>query len=666
MCGLVGFVDPKRRWARSELHALARRMAGTLVLRGPDDQGTWADEDNGLALGFRRLSIIDLTEAGHQPMLSADQKAVIVFNGEIYNANRLRPDLEARGVVLRGRSDTEVMIEACRLWGVEAAVSRFNGMFAFAYWDREDQRLFLVRDRMGIKPLYYGMSGQCFFFGSQPKAFFPHPDWQARLNGTALAEYLRLNYVPHHLSIYEGLAQVPPGGVVSIRPGGAQIGPVRRSYYWNFRAIAREGIANRFAGTHQDAVDELNGLLREAVRDQLVADVPLGAFLSGGIDSSIVVAMMKEVASNDVRTFSIGFGERQYDEAPFARRIAAHLGTDHAEMYVRSEEALGLIPEVASWYDEPLADNSMIATYLVSRLARERVTIALSGDGGDELFGGYPWYRRGWALGATLGRVPRSVRASLASAIRFLSVKSWDRVGNVVPRRLRPERVGDRAHKVAMLLDFSRSDHVYRYLVSQWNDPAELCLLAEPEGADQWMASGRDDVPEFLERMLYYDTIGYLPDDILTKVDRASMAVSLEARVPILDHRIVEFAWRLPMSVRMMGGKPKGLLRQVLARYVPSDLFERPKQGFELPIADWLRGGLREWAEDLISESALKQDGIFAPALVRQRWREHLNGNRNWQYSLWNVLMFQEWKRAWLDQPRDGAAVERIAIKAAT
>ena len=633
-------------------------MAGTLLLRGPDDHGTWADEDNGLAFGFRRLSIIDLTAAGHQPMLSADQKAVIVFNGEVYNANRLRPELEERGVVFRGRSDTEVMIEACRLWGVEAAVSRFNGMFAFAYWDRESRRLFLVRDRMGIKPLYYGASGDCFFFGSQPKAFFPHPDWQARLDATALAEYLRLNYVPHHLSIYDGLAQVPPGGIVSIRLGRGETARTERGYYWNFRSVARQAIGNRFTGTKEDAVDELNGLLREAVRDQLVADVPLGAFLSGGIDSSIVVAMMKEAASNDIRTFSIGFGESQYNEAPFAKAIAAHLGTNHSEVYVRSDEALGLIPEVSSWYDEPLADNSMIATYLVSRLAREKVTIALSGDGGDELFGGYPWYRQGKVLGQTLGRLPRGFRASLASAIRVLSVETWDRIGRAIPGRLRPARVGDRVHKIAALLDAAQPDHVYRFLVSQWSDPAGLCLLAEPEGDDLWMASGRDDVPDFLERMLYYDTVGYLPDDILTKVDRASMAVSLEARVPLLDHRIVEFAWRLPMSVRTMGGQPKGLLRQVLARYVPKELFERPKQGFELPIADWLRGGLREWAEDLISESALKQDGIFAPALIRRRWREHLSGNRNWQYSLWNVLMFQEWKRDWLDRPRGAASPE--------
>lgn len=633
-------------------------MAATLFSRGPDDHGTWADEDHGLAFGFRRLSIIDLTAAGHQPMISTDQKAVIIFNGEVYNANRLRPELEERGVVFRGRSDTEVMIEACRLWGVEEAVSRFNGMFAFAYWDRESRRLFLVRDRMGIKPLYYGYSGGCFFFGSQPKSFFPHPDWQARLNATALAEYLRLNYVPHHLSIYEGLAQVPPGGIVSIRLGPGESRRPSQGHYWNFRSVARRGIRDRFTGTHEDAVDELNHLLREAVRDQLVADVPLGAFLSGGIDSSTVVAMMKEVAPNDIRTFSIGFGELRYNEAPFAKGIAEHLGTNHAEIYVRPEEALELIPEVSSWYDEPLADNSMIATYLVSRLARERVTIALSGDGGDELFGGYPWYRRGKLLGETMGRLPRGFRRSLGSALWVLSVETWDHIGKAIPRPLRPERVGDRMHKIATLLNLAQPDHVYRYLVSQWNDPGDLCLLAEPERDDLWMGSGQDDVPEFLERMLYYDTVGYLPDDILTKVDRASMAVSLEARVPVLDHRIVEFAWRLPMPVRTMGGKPKGLLRQVLGRYVPAELFDRPKQGFELPIADWLRGGLRDWAEDLISESTLKQDGIFSPGLIRQRWQEHLSGNRNWHYSLWNILMFQEWKRAWLDRPLDAASPE--------
>lgn len=648
MCGLVGFVDYRRRWNRSDLLGLAEQMAERMSERGPDDQAAWADEECGLALGFRRLSIIDLSEAGRQPMLSADQQAVIVFNGEVYNAAQLRPEIEAEGVTFDGRSDTEVVVEACRLWGVEQAVSRFIGMFAFAYWDRASRKLFLVRDRMGIKPLYYGSSGNSFFFGSQPKSFVPHPDWQPQLNPAALSEYLRLNYVPNHLSIYQGLAQVSPGAIVSVsldRPGHGRSKP-EQNHYWDFRAVARRGVGNRFDGSPDEAASELKALLRQAVSDRLVADVPLGAFLSGGIDSSTVVAMMKEVSPTEVRTFSIGFAEARYDEAPFARKVAAHLGTRHEELYVSPDEARDLIPQIPSWYDEPFADNSVMATYLVSRLARENVTVALSGDGGDELFGGYPWYQQGKTVGGSIGRMPAGARRALSALLRSPSVENWDRIAGVIPRGLRPERVGDRAHKLADLLDLAGPDHIYRYLVSQWNDPAAIYPLAQPEADDVWMGSGIEDVPDLLERLLYYDTLGYLPDDILTKVDRASMAVSLEARVPILDHRIVEFAWRLPMSYRQLGGKPKGLLRRVLEDYVPKELFDRPKQGFEMPIADWLRGGLRDWAEDLLSERALKDDGLFEPTPIRQRWREHLSGHRNWQYPLWNILMFQEWKRA--------------------
>ncbi len=650
MCGLVGFVDHQRRWRQGDLVRLASRMADTLQARGPDDQDAWADAEAGLALGFRRLAVIDLTPAGRQPMVSADEGAVVVFNGEIYNAQDLRRELEAGGAAFRGRSDTEVVLEACRRWGVERAVPRFVGMFGFAYWDRERQTLSLARDRVGIKPLYYGWSADTCFFGSQPKSFFAHPDWQPRLNPTALAEYLRLNYVPGHLSIYDGLSQVAPGAIVTIcfDPADRQTRQPRQNHYWEFRSVARHGVADRFDGCPESAAVQLKTLLRQAVTDRLVADVPVGAFLSGGIDSSTVVAIMKEVAPTQVSTFSIGFTESDFDEAPYARQVAKHLDVNHHELYVGPDTARDLIPNISSWYDEPFADNSAIATYLVSRLARGSVTVALSGDGGDELFGGYPWYRQGQVIGGTLGRLPRFLRRQIGASLRALPVEGWDRGAQLIPSALRPVRAGHRMHKIAEILDLAGPDQLYRYLVSQWADPVAVCPSATPEDDAVWMGSGVRDVPDFAERMLYYDTLGYLPDNILTKVDRASMALGLEVRMPMLDHRVVEFAWRLPMSYRQMGGKPKGLLMRILADYVPTILFERPKQGFEMPIAAWLRGGMRDWAEDLLSERMLRCDGIFAPAVIRQRWQEHLSGQRNWQYSLWNILMFLEWKRAWL------------------
>jgi asparagine synthase (glutamine-hydrolysing) len=650
MCGFSGFIDLKDHFTEAELSRMAGVMAATLEHRGPDDSGTWADAAAGVAFGFRRLSIVDLSPAGHQPMVSADGQGVIVFNGEVYNAARLRPELERLGRSFRGHSDTEVLLEACRAWGPSAAVSKFIGMFSFAYWDRTIRRLSLVRDRMGIKPLYYGQLGSTFFFGSQPKSFASHPDWTAEIDRDSLADYLRLNYVPSHESIYAGLQQVHPGRIVTFDVGAYHDGSpaLSEDSYWDFRSVARDGVRGRFPGTFQDAVDEMDGLLRTAVRDRLISDVPLGAFLSGGIDSSSVVAAMCAVANGPVRTFSIGFAEKRFDEAPFAKAVAAHLGTRHEELYVPAADALSLVEKVSDWFDEPFADNSVIPTYLVSRLARRQVTVALSGDGGDELFGGYPWYGFGKILGSCFARVPRGLRRALACSIRGLGPAGWDRLGRLLPAGLRPERGGDRLHKIAALLDLRDADAVYRVLISQWPKPHEISPLVTDRADEAWRGTGPDDVPDFLERMLYYDTLAYLPDDILTKVDRASMAVGLEARVPLLDHRIVEFAWRLPMSLRCPGGVPKGLLREVLARYVPRSLFERPKQGFEQPIAEWLRGPLRAWAEDLLSEASLRRDGLFDPGPIRARWTEHLTGRRNWQYPLWNVLMFQEWHRRWL------------------
>ncbi len=650
MCGLVGLIDLKRHTAAAELARLAGTMAETLTHRGPDDAGVWVDEEAGLALGFRRLSIIDLSPAGHQPMISASGRHVIVYNGEIYNAAQLRPELEAKGVVFRGHSDTEVILEACEAWGVSAAVARFIGMFAFAIWDRRERRLHLVRDRLGIKPLYYGRLGQTFFFGSQPKSFFPHPDWRARLDVGALAEYLRFNYIPNRLSIYQGLRQVAPGGMVTVGDVSPEDGSyrLREDLYWDFRAVAHDGVRRRFRGDLQEAAEELESLLREAVACRMIADVPLGAFLSGGIDSSTVVALMQAESSAPVKTYSIGFPEADYDEAPYAKSVAEHLETDHHELRVSASDALALVAKIPEWYDEPSADSSAIPTYLVSKFARTGVTVSLSGDGGDELFGGYPWYGFGRMLGERLAVVPAPLRHAAAGGLRFLSHEAWDSLARVVPRNLRPERVGDRVHKLALLLGLPNPDEVYRYLVGQWHDPAAVSPLVVRRDDGDWRGTGPEDVPDFTERMMYFDTLSYLPDDILTKVDRASMAVGLEARVPLLDHRVVEFAWRLPRSFKIEGSLTKRVLRQVLQRHVPKALFDRPKQGFEQPIVHWLRGPLRDWAEDNLNERQLSSEGIFDPAPIRARWQEHLSGRRNWQYPIWNILMFQEWKRHWM------------------
>jgi asparagine synthase (glutamine-hydrolysing) len=657
MCGLTGFLDLGRRRRHADMLRLAETMADTLHHRGPDDGGAWADEAAGIALGHRRLSIVDLSPAGHQPMVSASGRTVIVYNGEIYNADELRPELEALGIRFRGHSDTEVILEACEAWGVERTASRLVGMFAFALWDRQDRRLDLVRDRMGIKPLYWGRIGEVVFFGSQPKSFLPHPDFKPEVDRDALATFLRFNYMPGQVSIFRNLQQVRPSGIVTIESDGT----TRHGGFWDLWQVATGGTASRYTGSEADAVEELDSLLRDAVRRRMVADVPLGAFLSGGIDSSLVVALMQAQSERPIRTFSIGFAEQDFDEAPFARTIAKHLGTDHTELYVEPRHALDLVPRLADWYDEPFADVSNIATLLVSELARTQVTVSLSGDGGDELFGGYPRYDFGRTLGGRLGALPYGLRRTAARTLRTLPPAGYDRLASFLPASLRFERPGDRAHKLAAILDMEAPERIYRQLVTMWDDPAGLVPGAKEFVDPVWTGERSRSIDDFVERMQYIDQTTYLPDDILTKVDRASMAVSLEARVPLLDHRVVDFSWRLPRQFKNGGGKSKAILRRLLARYVPEPLFARPKMGFETPVAHWLRGPLRDWAEDLLSERSLSEDGLLNPAPIRARWAEHLSGTRNWQYSLWTVLMVQEWRRRWLSGGSVALPAARLA-----
>jgi asparagine synthase (glutamine-hydrolysing) len=618
--------------------------------RGPDDSGDWVDAQNGVALGFRRLAILDLSPAGHQPMLSADGRYVIVFNGEVYNFNQLRTELASLGHAFRGHSDTEVMLAAICQWGIQDAVQRFNGMFAFALWDRRECRLTLVRDRLGIKPLYYGWAGSVFLFGSELKALKAHPAFQAEIDRGALALYLRHNYIPAPYTIYTGFCKLLPGTILTL--AGNQLGELPDPVpYWSARQVAESGVAHLFEGSDQEAVVELDALLRESVRERMVADVPLGAFLSGGIDSSAIVALMQVQSSRPVQTFTIGFHESSYNEAEHAKEVARHLGTEHTELYVTPQEAQAVIPRLPALFDEPSADSSQIPTFLIAELARRHVTVSLSGDGGDELFGGYnrySWARKIWKV---TGRLPGTFRTFGSAALLRTPSTAWDILlsNRFIPPRWRISEAGEKIRKIAEILPADSPEAIYLDLVSHWKEPASIVRgAAEPStrltSRESWAC-----VPDYTAWMMYMDLVTYLPDDILVKVDRASMGVSLEARVPFLDdQRVVEFAWRLPLRMKIRNGQGKWILRQVLYQYVPCQMIERPKMGFGIPIDAWLRGPLRGWAESLLGERRLKDEGFFNPKPIRQKWQEHLTGKHNWQYHLWDILMFE----AWLEENR--------------
>lgn len=618
------------------------RMARALQYRGPDDAGSWIDAERGIALGHQRLSIIDLSAEGHQPMASVSGRYVIAFNGEIYNFRELQKDLGT--VPWRGHSDTEVMLAAIERWGLRGALSRFNGMFAFGLWDREERTLHLVRDRLGEKPLYYGWLGSTFVFGSELKALRAHPEWTGGVDRGALAAYLRHNYVPSPYSIYKNVSKLGPGH--SLRVSLAAPHP-QIECYWSMRDAAQAGAASPLKIGDEAAIAQLDELLRDAVKLRMVADVPVGVFLSGGIDSSAVVALMQAQSMRPVKTFSIGFEEESYNEARHAKAVAAHLGTEHTELYVTSQDAVDLIPSLPYIYDEPFADSSQIPTILVSRLARKDVAVTLSGDGGDELFCGYQRYFWGRKLWSRIGLLPHAMRNGVGAALKYLSIDTWNALiymfAPLIPNTSAGPVTGDRMHKLADLLAVSSPDELYRGLMSHWSTPESVVIRSREAATAHTDATNYTALPEFTDRMMYMDAVTYLPDDILVKLDRASMSVGLEARVPLLDHRVVEYAWRVPLEKKIRGDDGKWLLRQVLHRYVPRELVERPKMGFGVPIDKWLRGRLRDWAEELLNEQRLKREGYFNPAPIRRKWAEHLSGARDWDFWLWDVLMFQAW-----------------------
>ena len=642
MCGIAGFLDPKRRSGDNELKALAASMAGALRHRGPDAQGVWVDEAAGVALGHTRLSIIDLSPAGAQPMSSASGRFALVYNGEVYNAGELRAELERAGHAFRGHSDTEVMVEGFAEWGVRATVERLIGMFAFAAFDKATCTLTLGRDRLGIKPLYWGRVGGRIAFASELKALAVLPDFAPEIDREALAAYLCTGYVPAPASIYQGIAKLEPGMLLEVGADGAT-GSER---YWSLLDVATRGQATPLDLGEAEACDRLDALLTDAVTRRMVADVPLGVFLSGGIDSSMVTALMQKGSATPVKSFSIGFHEAAYNEAAQAKAVASHLGTDHTELYVTAREAQAVVPKLPEIYDEPFADASQIPTFLVSEMTRQHVTVALSGDGGDELFAGYNRYGQGLRVARALRLLPRPVAMCFSRMIGAVPPATWDRLFDVMPANMRPRLAAEKLQKLAGVLGEDAQGY-YRTLTAQWAGAWSLVKDATQPGHPAFSNSVRARFGDELSWMQYADSISYLPDDILTKVDRASMAVSLEARVPLLDHRIVDFAWQLPAQLKIRGGQGKWLLRQVLYRYVPKELVERPKMGFGVPIDAWLRGPLKGWAADLLDPVAMARAGLLDPTPIQEKWVEHQSGRRNWQHFLWNVLMFQAWRRAW-------------------
>lgn len=644
MCGFAGFLGFGRLGPDSA-EAVATRMGSALRHRGPDDSGIWCDAGAEVALAHRRLSILDLSAAGHQPMSSPTGRFVIAFNGEIYNHLELREQLASMRTTWLGHSDTETLLAGFELWGVTETVRRLVGMFAFAVWDRERREMTLARDRAGEKPLYYGSHGGVTFFGSELKALRAHPAFTGEVDRQAVWLQLHHNYIPAPHSIFRGIRKLPPGTLVRIpaegRSGAQDLPPA--APYWSWTDTMRNRVTLADASP-QELVSCLDTLLRQAVKRQMLSDVPLGAFLSGGIDSSTVVALMQAQSAQPVRTFSIGFHEAEYDEAVHARAVAQHLGTQHTEFYVTPQDAMSIIDSLPEVYDEPFSDSSQIPTLLLCGLARRHVTVALSGDAGDELFGGYSRYFKAARVWRTMSRVPHPVRRLSASVIRNVPVAVWNGLTRPAHRLLpmRGRNVGDKAHKAAELMGHRDRMFFYDHLNCHWASPEGLVV---GDVAVERRPSRDDLALAYEEEMMLADAESYLPDDILVKVDRAAMAHSLETRIPMLDHSVIEFAGALPLSVKMRSGEGKWILRQVLDRYVPKALVDRPKMGFGVPVGSWLRGPLREWAEDLLNPVHLREQGFLDPSMIHKKWTEHLSGSRNWQYHLWDVLMFQQWLR---------------------
>jgi len=648
MCGIAGLIAVDPSADPKELLALGHKMADAIVHRGPDDSGVWIDGAINVVLAHRRLSILDLSPAGHQPMVSACGRYVIVYNGEIYNSSDLRSKLETAGHASgwRGYSDTEVLLSSIVAWGLEETLCRARGMFAFALWDKSKKILSLARDRIGEKPLYYGTIGDTFVFASELKALRALPAARLDIDPGALGLLLRYGYVSPPYSIYRGIFKLPPGTILRVA-GDGHFGEPKA--WWHFPAVALEGTANPYTLSDADALEQLDLILRTAVGEQMVADVPLGAFLSGGVDSSMIVALLQTLTNSPLRTFTVGFSESHYNEATYARAVASHFGTNHTELEVHPAQALQIIPRLPEIYDEPFGDSSQIPTALVCALTKQHVSVCLSGDGGDEVFCGYNRYFWAASLWNRFSIIPAWLRRTVSSGISAMPADSWNKLFGVVrplmPPQMQVINPGDKLIKLSQVIDVHSPEALYRELVSQWRGQLPLFSFSEPTT----LISDPTQWPTFSSltaRMMAVDTLTYLPDDILVKLDRAAMAASLETRAPFLDPRVIKFAWHLPLRHKVRNGQGKWLLRQLLYRYVPRSLVDRPKQGFGVPIEHWLRGPLRDWVEDLLSPTELAADPFLDSAPIRALWHRHLSGF-NAQHALWPLLMYLAWKRRW-------------------
>lgn len=648
MCGIAGIFS-RRSESPDELHEHVVRMSGPLAPRGPDDAGAWVDSSARVAFGFRRLAVIDLSDNGHQPMHSASGRFTIVYNGEVYNHPELRVELEGAGARFRSHCDTEVVVEAIEQWGLRRAVSRFVGMFAFAVWDAHAGTLSLVRDRLGIKPLYVHSAGGEVLFGSELKALMTHPRFRRTLDRTALTSYFQHLYIPAPRTMFERTSKVPAGSILTIRDPGAAL-PAEDAY-WSLPEVMRQGAESPVAGAQEEWVEELSGLLEDAVTQRMRSDVPFGALLSGGMDSSTVVALMQKASRRPVKTFCIGFDSPDFDESRHAAAIAAHLGTDHTEVMLTGADALQTIPRISGIFDEPFADPSQIPSLLVCEVARRDVTVALSGDGGDEIFAGYNRYTYGSRMMHRALLAPRVLRRATGSSLRAVSAEGWERLYRVLrpmlPARSRERLPGEKLVKLGEMLSKGSAPEMYRSLVSPWPSPEALVRGGARETDALDRAFARVAHSDIVSGMLLADQIGYLADDLLAKVDRVSMAVSLEVRLPLIDHRIVEYSWRLPQAAKIRNGRGKWILREVLCRHVPRELIDRPKMGFSVPLESWLRGPLRPWAEELLDPERLRGAGILDVQRVRQAWRELQRSRGRHALGIWAVLMFEAWRETW-------------------
>lgn len=641
MCGFIGYFDSGSVKAEEFMRNL-RAMSDTLVHRGPDSKGEWIDEGSGIGLAHRRLAIQDLSPLGHQPMISVSGRYVIIYNGEIYNFLEIKTELEKQGLVFRGHSDTEVMLAAFEKWGLRESLARFTGMFAFALWDSVERVLFLARDRMGEKPLYYGWQDDIFIFGSELKAFRKHPDWKGEIDRDAITLLLRHNYIPAPHTIFQGIHKLMPGSLLTFKPKEKEC---KSEQYWCLKNVTEKARNEEFKATPVEIAEKLELVLLNSIARQMIADVPVGAFLSGGIDSSTVVALMQSLGTSKVKTFTIGFEDDKYNEAEYAKVISERLGTDHTELYVSPEQALDVIPRLARIYDEPFADSSQIPTYLVSQLTRQKVTVSLSGDGGDELFCGYPHYFGTLDNWNNLNKYPQGLRKLAGGCLGRIPQPWLDSLGGFAVRHLsnrNPADAGRKIHELANEWTKTSLMEVYQHYNSYWKDAAVVLDAKEPTYIFNEMEKQLQH-GSVLQNLQYWDMSLYLPDDILTKVDRAAMANSLETRVPLLDHNVVEYALRIPEHVNLMHKNGKWPLRYILEKYVPARLFERPKMGFAVPIADWLRGPLFEWADALLNEARLGREGYFNPSIVRTIWHAHTRDKKEYAFYLWGILMFQSW-----------------------